>query len=224
MRTGWIKIHRKILDNPVVTKDADHLAVWVWLLCEAAYEPHQRMFGKKKITLQPGRLITSAKYIADELNITESKVKRILKSFEIDRQIDQQTTHNGRVISICSWDIYQCDERHDERQVNDRWTTGERQVDETKEYKEIKKDKKGRKKNNIFTPPDIIEVKAYCIERGNKVDPEAFVNFYQSKNWMVGKNKMTDWRAAVRNWERNGASKSSKTNDFLSMASEWARR
>ena len=61
---------------------------------------------------------------------------------------------------------------------------------------------------NRFIPPDVPEVKAYCMERGNNVDPERFVNFYEAKGWMVGKNKMKDWRAAVRNWERNGASKS----------------
>ena len=55
-----------------------------------------------------------------------------------------------------------------------------------------------------FTPPSLEEVKAYCQERGNKVDPDRFLDFYASKGWMVGKNRMKDWRAAVRNWERGG--------------------
>ena len=45
-------------------------------------------------------------------------------------------------------------------------------------------------------------VRAYCQERGNKVDPQAFVDFYESKGWMVGKNKMKNWKAAVRTWEK----------------------
>lgn len=53
-----------------------------------------------------------------------------------------------------------------------------------------------------FTPPTLAEVQAYCIERGNAVDPARFIDFYASKGWMVGKNKMKDWRAAVRNWEK----------------------
>lgn len=53
-----------------------------------------------------------------------------------------------------------------------------------------------------FVKPTIQEVKAYCIERGNEVEPERFIDFYESKGWMVGKNKMKDWRAAVRSWER----------------------
>ena len=52
-------------------------------------------------------------------------------------------------------------------------------------------------------PPTLEEVKAYCQERGNYVDAQAFIDFYESKGWMIGKNKMKDWKAAVRTWERN---------------------
>ena len=53
-----------------------------------------------------------------------------------------------------------------------------------------------------FTPPTVEEVQAYCTERNNNVDPERFVDYYASKGWLVGKAKMKDWKAAVRNWER----------------------
>ena len=53
-----------------------------------------------------------------------------------------------------------------------------------------------------FTPPTLQEVKAYCKERNNSVDAKKFVDFYKSKGWMVGKNKMKDWKASVRTWER----------------------
>lgn len=59
------------------------------------------------------------------------------------------------------------------------------------------------KKSKRFTPPTVEDVKAYCEERKNDIDPEAFVDFYQSKGWIVGKSKMKDWKAAVRTWERN---------------------
>ena len=56
--------------------------------------------------------------------------------------------------------------------------------------------------NKYFKRPTILQVKNYCIERENNVDAEAFCDFYDSKNWMVGKNKMKDWKASVRTWER----------------------
>ena len=61
------------------------------------------------------------------------------------------------------------------------------------------------KRASAFTPPDVSEVRSYCQERHNSVDPEKFVDFYASKGWFVGKNKMKDWKAAVRNWEKGEA-------------------
>lgn len=67
----------------------------------------------------------------------------------------------------------------------------------------------GKDSNSVgrFTPPSPEEVKAYCIERGNNVDPERFYNYYESNGWKVGKNKMKDWKAAVRTWERSESKK-----------------
>ena len=53
-----------------------------------------------------------------------------------------------------------------------------------------------------FQKPSLEDVRAYCIGRSNKVDPEQFYNFYESKGWMVGKSPMKDWRASVRTWEK----------------------
>ena len=57
-------------------------------------------------------------------------------------------------------------------------------------------------------------VRDYCIERNNSVDPQSFVDFYTAKGWMVGKNKMKDWKAAVRTWERNHTGSKAKKNGF----------
>ena len=54
-----------------------------------------------------------------------------------------------------------------------------------------------------FQPPTVEEVRSYCTERGNNVDPQTFVDFYEAKGWMVGSNHMKDWRACVRTWEKN---------------------
>lgn len=53
-----------------------------------------------------------------------------------------------------------------------------------------------------FSPPSVADVRLYCIERKNGIDAEAFVDHYNSNGWMVGRNRMKDWRAAVRQWER----------------------
>ncbi len=70
-----------------------------------------------------------------------------------------------------------------------------------------------QKKEVRFIPPTVDEVRAYCKERGNNVDAERFVDFYTSKGWMVGKTKMKDWKAAVRNWERDEKTTVANNND-----------
>lgn len=59
-------------------------------------------------------------------------------------------------------------------------------------------------KKPAFRPPTVEQVQAYCEERRNGVDAQRFVDFYASKGWMIGKNRMKDWKSAVRTWERPG--------------------
>ena len=61
---------------------------------------------------------------------------------------------------------------------------------------------KPEKKRKCFVKPNIPEIASYCNERKNGVDPVAFYNFYESKDWYVGKNKMKNWRACVHTWEQ----------------------
>jgi len=64
-----------------------------------------------------------------------------------------------------------------------------------------------------FLKPKIFDIKGYCIERKNNVDFETFYDFYESKDWLIGKNKMKDWKACVRTWEkRNNNTKDNTTS------------
>lgn len=71
---------------------------------------------------------------------------------------------------------------------------------ESESYTDIKE--KINKKEK-FTSPTIDEVKSYITEKNYTVNPEAFVNFYTSKNWMIGKNKMKCWKSAINTWQQN---------------------
>lgn len=141
-KNQWLKLYRKTLDNPIIMKDADHLAVWVWLLMKATWVESSCLFEGKRIPLKPGQLPPiSRKTIASKLHISESKVQRILKSFESEHQIEQQTGAKMRLISIVAWDEYQYVEQQNEPQVNNKRTTSEPQVNTIKEYKNIKNEK-----------------------------------------------------------------------------------
>ena len=58
---------------------------------------------------------------------------------------------------------------------------------------------------STFVVPTFDEVQAYCNQRGDRVDARKFIDFYTAKNWMIGRNKMKNWQAAVRTWEKSEA-------------------
>lgn len=70
---------------------------------------------------------------------------------------------------------------------------------------------RGGKRTSRFVPPTLEEVKEYCIERKNNVNAERFIDYYTANGWHVGKNKMRDWKAAVRRWEQNGVGDKKET-------------
>ena len=91
---------------------------------------------------------------------------------------------------------------------NQMSTSGIRSIDKSREEKNsIEKNKEEEKeivatRSPSFVKPTREEILNYCNERKNKVDPSQFYDFYEAKNWMIGKNKMKDWKAAVRTWEQ----------------------
>lgn len=74
----------------------------------------------------------------------------------------------------------------------------EKEIDIDIEEKEIYKEKEKKR----FKKPTVEEIEEYCKERSNGINAQSFIDFYESKDWMIGKNKMKDWKAAIRTWER----------------------
>ena len=108
-------------------------------------------------------------------------------------------------------------------------TDNDNDTDTDNENDKDLKNKKDLSKNSTrkkFIIPSIEEVRAYCQERNNRVDPEAFVAYYTAKDWMIGKNKMKDWKAAVITWERRAkqADKSLEFNRCMVVDDEFFRK
>lgn len=186
-KNGWVKLHRKMLDNPIIMKDAEHLAVWMYLLLNATHCEYPALFKGKKIMLLPGQLITGRKSIASALEVNESKVRRILDMFESDQQIDRQRSNQNTLITLKNWEKYQLlDQQIDQPMTNERPTDDQR-VTTNKKNKNVKNDK-----NVINTYSDIPELNEVILE---------FVKFRKSVKkpmtdnavkLMIGKlNKMT---------------------------------
>lgn len=84
----------------------------------------------------------------------------------------------------------------------------------------INSDINTNKEKKKFDKPTIEQIQEYCIERNNGINAEAFYDFYESKNWYVGKNKMSDWKACVRTWEQRQRSKTKTSTDRMNEVFE----
>lgn len=148
-----------------------------------------------------GRLVTaminhSQRREIGELSGNERYIWPMIRS-QIDRDIEAYTQ--------------KCEQNKNNRQrtvtiVNDRqrtMTTVDKEKGKGEEKEEYSPPKSPSERGKRFGPPTVEEVQAYCSERNNSVDAQTFVDFYASKGWLVGKNPMKDWKAAVRTWERN---------------------
>lgn len=160
---GWVKIHRKILDNPISCKDSDYLAVWIYLLLNATHKEYDALFKGKRITLQKGQLITGTISISKKMNINKDKVQRILKSFENDKQITQQTSNKNRLISIINWNEYQDIDKQNDKQVINKCETTDKQLITNKNVKNIKNDK------------NVVVVSDSCVD-----DLQEIIDFYNN--------------------------------------------
>ncbi len=125
---GYIKVHRKILDNPVVCKDCETLSIWLYLLLNATHQEIPAIFKGQKITLKKGQLLTGVISISKKLMINKDKVQRTLKCFELDKQIEQQTSNKNRLITILNWDKYQSTDKQNDKQMINKCETTDKQL------------------------------------------------------------------------------------------------
>jgi len=102
-----------------------------------------------------------------------------------------------------------------ERPLNDSRTIKDRDKDKDKK-ENILKENIEKTRNTI--PPTLKMVHAYCLERNNKIEPEYFLDFYTSKGWKIGANKMKDWQAAIRTWERSNQKRNKSPNTIGSRS------
>ena len=91
-----------------------------------------------------------------------------------------------------------------------------------KEKKEIKEKKKDlpETKERVFKKPSVEEISSYCQERNNNINPEQFYDYYEANGWKINRNPMKDWKATVRNWERNEFNRKSVDNFGLPIIEE----
>lgn len=160
---------------------------------------------------------------ADEWYLTEMPelIGKECDSAERVRKHRAKTLQCNTNVTECNTDVTECntEKRREE-------------IEKSREENTKSKGECERENRKRFVPPTVGEAIAYCVERGNDIDAQQFIDFYASKGWMVGKNKMTDWKAAVRTWEKYHKKKQNTTqskgaeelNGFYNMVDNWVAK
>lgn len=209
MQRGYVKLWRKSIDGGWLSNHK-LWAFWCWCLMKATHKEFDLVVGYKQVHLMPGEFVFGLRKAAKELKISVQSIRTLLEFLKKTQNLTIKSTHLFSIITIINWDTYQSQENEINTPINTRVTHCQHTGNNKQECKELK-----NVKNNIegdesphprksFVKPNLTEVTDYCRERHNTVSPQVFLNHYESNGWMVGKNKMKDWKAAVRTWETRG--------------------
>ena len=199
---GFILLHRKITEwewyqNPNTFR--------VFLHCLLMANFTDARFEGQEV--KRGQFVTSLPSLSDQTKLSIRQVRVALDHLIMTGELTSKSFPKFRIITVVNYDKYQNNDRQDDSlmtakgQADDSQVTGKRQ-----QYNNDKKNNKENNKNNhsIFIKPTVADVEAYCEEKGiYGFDAQKFVDYYESKGWMIGKNKMQNWQAAVRTWLRN---------------------
>lgn len=214
---GWVKLYRELLDKAIwALSTPEQKAILITLILMANHEEKDWEWMGKRCVCGPGQLITSLEKIAKEAGkgISIQNVRTAIVRFEKLGFLTNESTKQSRLITICNWGDYQSDNCIDDQQSNKHLTNNQQTPNKhltTNKNVRMKEDNTtsdevvsvGGKVAKRFSPPSPEEIQAYAAERGYAdFDADRFADYYTSNGWMVGKNRMKDWQAAVRSWAR----------------------
>ena len=208
-------MHRSIMDSAMWESEPfSRSQAWIDMLMLANHKPGVIFRRGVKVEIPRGGIGKSIRTLAERWSWSHGKVERFF-SFLLDEEMVKKVGTKKTSVDTCyfivNYEKYQ--ECGDENRAEDGKKTGRRR-EEDGDGTRMEECKNGRSKKDIgakpapdkpiskhFVPPTVEEIRAYCQERQNSVSPEKFFSFYESKGWMVGRNKMKNWKAAIVTWE-----------------------
>jgi len=213
MNNGWIKTHRKFKEWEWY-QDANTFRVFFNLLISANHEPKKW----RGFDIGIGEVPTGRKKLSEELNLSEQNIRTALKHLELTNEITIKSHREFSIIKLNNWNQYQLTNQQTNQLTNQQPTNNQPTPNHTIRTKRIKelKNKEEEGKSKRFIPPSTEEVILLFLEKGStSQEADNFWNFYESKGWMVGKNKMKSWKASVSVWiARNKDNLTTPNHDY----------
>jgi predicted phage replisome organizer len=243
----WIKVFTDIFNNRKIKQiemlpDADAiLVIWFKILCLAGN------INESGLIMLTKDIPYTDEMLSNEFRRPINTIRMALSTFVKFGMIEVSQD----IYSVSNWEKYQNIDSLDriraqtrnrvaryreqqnlliESSVTCNATVTQCNATERRKKKEEEERRKKKEENNSadkphkFTLPSLDEIKKYCEERKNKVDPEKFFHFYESKNWMVGKNKMKNWKSSVITWEKDSTNNNNKNNNKVANKGNFSQR
>jgi len=213
---GWIKLHRKMLEWEWF-HDIPAYRLFTYLLLAANYED-QKWRGR---TIGRGQVLTTMARLASATGLSAQQLRTAITKLKSTNEITSKSTNNFTIITICEYGTYQSEEGRSNKPINkpsNNPSTNEQQTN-------IKKEKKEKNTVGRFTPPTQTDWLAYAKSRNPQWPDKDILNafdHYEAKGWMIGKNKMKDWKASCRTCQRNFEERNPKQKQMTEQEKlEW---
>jgi hypothetical protein len=200
MSLPWFRMYAEFVGDPVIQslafEDQRHYVMLLCLKCDGVLDRPIQASARDRIIFRALGL--------DPVSASEAK-RRLSEVGLIDKNWQIAAWDKRQYVSdVSTQRVRKCRKNKETGNVSE--TPGNRFGNgpdtDTDTDKKIGT-KKGTQSPSRFAPPTLEEIREYCTERGNQVDPEKFHDFYAANGWVQGRGKpIRDWRAAVRTWER----------------------
>ena len=194
---GWISLHRKILENPILNRSRvySNFEAWIWLLLKANHKDNKFMLGTELVKVKKGSMITSQKKLCRQFRWGSTKLRNFLKVLQKDKMLLLETNTQSTQITICNYESYQ------DSQISNKTQTTHAQHTNNTRTKTNNKDNKDNKVNNIITNKEYLDKYGYDMLK-------AFVDYWTEKKpngrkekWDMEKTFDIDLR--LQKWAKN---------------------
>jgi biotin operon repressor len=191
--TGWVSLHRKILEWEWYD-DANVCRLFIHCLLKANHQ-HKKWKG---IDIERGQFITSLDKLSKETGLSVSQVRTCMKKLKSTGEIASKSHTQHTVITVLSYDSHQCNDKQNDKPMTNQSQTNDKPIATTNNDNNENNENKSKR----FAPPSIEEVFEHLSDSGYpyKIEAEKFWNYYESNGWKVGKNKMKNWKSAATGW------------------------
>ena len=197
MIDGWISLHRKILENPILNRSRvySNFEAWIWLLLKANHKDNKFMLGSELIKVKKGSMITSQKKLCRQFRWGSTKLRNFLKVLQKDKMILLKTNTQATHISICNYESYQ------DSQITNKTQTTHAQHTHNTRTKTNNNVNNDNNLNNIITNKEYLDKYGYDMLK-------AFVDYWTEKKpngrkekWDMEKTFDIDLR--LQKWAKN---------------------